>query len=80
MQVEFAPYEVVNESGRWFGAATAQAGPSLGNTDTILLRGEGGYAGLMAYILMNGSTEPPMIRAAIFPGEMPPVPETVSGE
>lgn len=80
MQVESATYEVVNEGGRWFGPATAQAGPSLGNTDTILLRGEGGYAGLVAYVLMNGSTEPPRINAAIFPGEMPPVPEPVSGE
>jgi hypothetical protein len=80
MQVESATYEVVNEGGRWFGPATAQAGPSLGNTDTILLRGEGGYAGLMAYVLINGSTEPPKINAAIFPGEMPPVPGTVSGE
>jgi hypothetical protein len=81
MQVESATYEVVNEGGRWFGPATAQAGPSLGNNDTILLRGEGGYEGLMAYILIDGTTTyPPRIYAAIFPGEMPPVPESVSGE
>ena len=80
MQVESATYEVVNEGGRWFGPATAQAGPSLGNNDTILLRGEGGYEGLMAYILIDGTTtDPPRIYAAIFPGEMPPVPEAVSG-
>jgi hypothetical protein len=76
MQVESSTYEVVNEGGRWYGPATAQAGPSLGNNDTILLRGEGGYQGLMAYILIDGTTTyPPRIYAAIFPGEMPPVPE-----
>ena len=76
MQVESATYEVANEGGRWFGAATAQAGPSLGNNDTILLRGEGGYEGLMAYILIDGTTTyPPRIYAAVFPGEMPPTPE-----
>ncbi len=67
MQVESATYEVVNEGGRWFGPATAQAGPSLGNTDTVLLRGEGGYEGLMAYVLMNGSTEPPKINVRYLP-------------
>jgi hypothetical protein len=76
MQVESSTYEVVNEGGRWFGPATAQAGPSLGNSDTILLRGEGDYEGLMAYILIDGTTTfPPKIFAAIFPGEMPLVPE-----
>ena len=80
MQIESATYEVVNEGGRWFGPATALAGPSLGNTDTVLLPGEGAYEGLTAYVLMDGSTDPPKIHAAIFPGEMPPVPEPVSAE
>lgn len=71
--------EHANDEGRWVGTATAFATYTF-NTDTVVLHGEGAYEGLTAYVLMDGSTEPPKIQAAIFAGEMPPVPEAVSEE
>jgi hypothetical protein len=74
-QVEAASRVVVNEGGGWVGTATALAGDKVGNYDTVVLTGEGAYAGLTAYVLMDWTKDPATFVGAIFPGEMPSPPE-----
>lgn len=73
-QIEAASRVIANDGGRWVGTATALATPSI-NTDTVVLRGEGAYEGLTAYLVMDYSTEPATFVGAIFPGEMPSAPK-----
>ena len=80
MEVQSATYEVVNDGGRWLGTSTALKLPDLGSKDVAVLRGEGDYEGLTAYVTMDWAAEPPALRAAIFPGEMPPLPEPIPAE
>jgi hypothetical protein len=68
---------VENDEGRWVGTSTALTGPDI-STGTVILRGEGAYEGLTAYVLMDWHpllTPQATFTAAIFPGEMPPFPE-----
>jgi hypothetical protein len=80
MEVQSATYEVVNDGGRWLGTSTALKLPDLGSKDVAMLQGEGDYEGLTAYVTMDWAADPPVLRAAIFPGEMPPLPGPVSVE
>jgi hypothetical protein len=80
MEVQSATYEVVNDGGRWLGTSTALKLPDLGSKDVAVLRGEGDYEGLTAYVYMDWAADPPALRAAIFPGQMPPLPEPGSAE
>ena len=70
--VESVTLEVVNDGGRWSGPLT-QGTVGSESRGTALLRGEGGYEGLTALIFLEWGS-PPTAIAAIFPGEMPPVP------
>jgi hypothetical protein len=74
-------YRIENDRGSWSGQGTAlvHAGGELTldqvtNLDTVLLTGEGGYAGLGAYLLVDWTEDPPAVEGAIFGGEMPPHP------
>jgi hypothetical protein len=62
-----------NEGGRWEGRATTLSGEILGQADTIVMRGQGGYEGLTAYILVDEVKR--TFKGMVFPGEMPPFPE-----
>ncbi len=77
--VESVTLEVVNDGGRWSGPLT-QGTVGSDSRGTAVLRGEGDYEGLSALIFLEWNSTPPTAFAAIFPGEMPPVPEPVSGE
>ena len=72
VMVESATLEVVNDGGRWIGPMTrGKVGSDY--RATALLRGEGGYEGLTALVFLDFGITPSGI-AAVFPGEMPPVP------
>ena len=73
VQVESGARILENDGGRWVGTSTAVATPE-GNTDTVILRGEGGYEGLTAYVVMDWTARGSFF-GAIFPGELPPLPE-----
>jgi len=79
VQVDQTVRVVENGDGRWVGTGTdLWAGDGNKNTETVILHGEDAYEGLTAYVIM--SWEPPgapqaSFVAAIFPGEMPPVPD-----
>jgi hypothetical protein len=72
VMVESIMLEVANEGGRWIGPMTrGKVGSDW--RGTALLRGEGDYEGLTALVFLDFGAEGSGI-AAIFPGEMPPVP------
>ena len=77
-QVEAATHVLQNADGRWVGQGSALAVPRATNTDIAILRGEGAYEGLTAYVAMDWTVQPPTIAAAIFPGVMPEAPEPLS--
>ena len=78
-QVDRTIRVVENEDGRWVGTGTdLWGGDGNKNTETVILHGEDAYEGLTAYVVM--SWNPPAspqanFVGAIFPGEMPPVPD-----
>jgi len=68
-------YDFKNEDGRWVGTYTCFVEPTLGiDRDTVILRGEGAYEGLSAYLLIDWAGSSGDFIGAIFPGEMPTVP------
>lgn len=75
LQVEAARHVLENADGRWVGSGStlANSGVIDENTDIAILRGEGAYEGLTAYVQMDWTSLPATIEAAIFPGEMPVV-------
>jgi hypothetical protein len=79
LQVDQTIRVVENDDGRWVGTGTdLWGGDGLKNTETVILHGEDAYEGLTAYVIMqwNPSSSPEAtFAAAIFPGEMPPVPD-----
>ena len=63
-------------TGVWNGIAIDAAdGIEQMEIDTIILTGHGAYEGLTAYILQDWSKDPVEVRGAIFPRDMPEVPE-----
>jgi hypothetical protein len=76
LQIEAASHVLENDEGRWVGSSSALVNrSSLGeNLDVAILRGEGAYEGLTAFVLMDWTSFPAKIEAAIFPGEMPATP------
>ena len=73
-EVQRVTWEITNEGGRWFGPGSAIRGQGFGETNTIELTGDGDYAGLSAYLIMDFGLGGGRFRGAIFPGEMPPLP------
>ena len=69
---------LVNDDGRWVGPAgfAFDMGITPDQRDIVVMRGEGAYQGLTAFIVMNleGTGYAPFV-GAIVPGEMPPFPE-----
>ena len=83
-EVEASSRVVVNDGGRWVGTSTAlstapETSPQT-NTDTVLLRGEGAYEGLTAYVVVDSTTDPATFVAGVFPGDMPAQPPLPASE
>ena len=77
---------IENDRGSWSGHGTSisrgrGAVPSdeAMNLDTIVLTGAGAYAGLMAYLVVDGTQDPAVVDGAVLAGTMPPFPELPSG-
>jgi hypothetical protein len=72
---------IENETGSWSGqgtsgfhnGATIPEGEAF-QLDTWLLTGADAYEGLSAYLVVDGSEDPPTVEGVIFAGEMPPFP------
>ena len=62
-----------NDGGRWVGDFTMLDSGRAGTTGTLVLEGQDAYDGLTAYVVLDPRES--TIGAAIFPGEMPPIPE-----
>ena len=74
-EVQAALWELANDAGRWVGTGTGYFVGETVNGDTAILKGEGGYEGLTAYLVFDFTTEPGTFQGLIFPGEMPTFPE-----
>jgi hypothetical protein len=73
-------WRIANEGGTWTGPGTGlsdSGSPTRAffDTDTLLLTGEGGYAGLTAYLDLDWTQDPVVVTGAVFAGEAPPFPE-----
>ena len=80
LQVEASSVVLDNADGRWRGIGTGMVAGDL-SMETTILRGEGGYEGLTAYVMQDWAQGlPAAFTAAIFPGEMPVSPEPPSAE
>lgn len=80
-------YSIENEAGSWSGLATSLAhyppGDPAGvlDLDTVILTGDGDYAGLSAYMLADWTPDVGAdLQGLVFPGEMPPNPEPFTSE
>ena len=74
MEVGSARTVIENDDGRWIGAGTWLGGEDLGETMTLVMQGAGGHEGLTAYMVMDLVSQ--TFAASIFPGDMPPLPES----
>ena len=70
-----------NEAGSWSGQGTSvfHGGATIPEDeafqlDTWLLTGAGAYEGLSAYLVVDGTEDPPTVEGVILAGEMPPFP------
>ncbi len=80
LQVEASSVVLDNAEGRWIGTGTAMVAGGLA-MDTMILRGEGAYEGLTAYVVQDWAQGPvAAFTAAIFPGEMPVSPDPRAAE
>lgn len=64
--------EIRSDAGAWVGTGTEYGGP--GALETMILTGEGAYAGLTVYLLLDWGTPGRPFNGIIFPGEMPEAP------
>ena len=67
VQVEANHRVLENDGGRWVGSGNAILGPTIGNVDTVLLTGEGGYEGLTAYVIIDWGNGPGNVRGCHHP-------------
>lgn len=83
MSVGSGIYIIENDGGRWASESSylaRETGGSLGDTvsDAAVLIGEGGYDGLMAYLVFDwtghSASNPARVEGAIVPGTLPPTP------
>jgi hypothetical protein len=80
--VQALEFRIENEAGSWsgqgtsinHGGATVPEDEALG-LDTLLLTGADAYEGLSAYLIVDGTEDPPTVEGVIFAGEVPPYPE-----
>lgn len=66
-------FVVTNDGGRWVGQAIGMQVFDQAAYDTIVFRGEGGYEGLSAVMVIDYTKGTQ--NAVVFPGEMLPMPE-----
>ena len=79
-QIEVGTFSTTNDGGSWTGVTTALVidaadGIEPVNIDTVILTGHGAYEGLTAYLIQDWSKDPVEVIGAIFPRDMPEVPE-----
>ena len=77
-------WRIENDGGSWVGPGTGLGYVDadfefLLDTATVSLTGEDGYAGLVAYLIMEGGLEP-VVTGAVLVGAMPPFPELPAAE
>jgi len=72
---------IENEAGSWSGQGTSgfHGGATIPEDeafqlDTWLLTGADAYEGLSAYLVVDGTEDPPTVEGVIFAGELPPFP------
>ncbi len=76
MKLEASRYTLENDEGRWVGTGTTVSSlDDMMETHTMILRGEDGYEGLTTYVVMDDGLSGTSFHAAIFPGDMPAVPD-----
>ncbi|MGI9579226.1 MAG: hypothetical protein ACR2OH_13575 [Microthrixaceae bacterium] len=70
-------WQVENANGSWAGEGTAIIHSAVGTSPTsfvtVELTGAGGYDGLTAVALVDGTQNPPAVEGAIVAGELVPV-------
>ena len=78
---------IENEAGSWTGHGTlvVHAGAEIPDDEalvlnTLVLTGADAYEGLSAYLIVDGSEDPPTVEGVIFAGEIPPFPELPAPE
>jgi hypothetical protein len=68
MSVQATSVVLVNDDGRWSGAGTALSAGDF-DMDTMILRGEGAYEGLTAYVMQDwGGRRPSRLHGSDLPG------------
>ena len=84
--IESRSNRIVNDGGAWAGpgvlvrAFSDELGVGVGQ-ESMLLTGEGGYAGLIAYLFLDAPPEgEAMWQALILPADAPPMPDPVATE
>ncbi|MFV2063746.1 MAG: hypothetical protein ACC726_09565 [Chloroflexota bacterium] len=79
-------YRIVNQGGAWAGSGERILAARVGeprpliNHESMVLFGEGSYAGLIAYVFIELANQAPELEAVILDIEMAPLPEPVAVE
>jgi hypothetical protein len=74
--VEAGRWTITNDDGTWAGTSTAVEAREPATwepkvyMETLILDGQGGYDGLTAYLLIDGSPDPKVFQGIIFPDTM----------
>ncbi len=83
--LESRTYRIVNDDGAWAGsgdyilAGDSEAAHFI-EQESMVLTGEGAYAGLIAYVFIEFTSEGPQLEAVILEVERAPLPEPVAVE
>ena len=78
VNIESRTYRIENESGAWTGdgdfvLAVADDEPLM-EQETMVLVGEGGHAGLLAYVFVEFGPEGPQFEAVVIENDVAPAP------
>ena len=85
-RLEPRTYRIDNDGGAWTGSgerilALSVARPRpLINHESMVLFGEGGYDGLVAYVFIELANEAPELEAVILDVEMAPLPDPIAAK
>lgn len=85
-RIEPRTYRIDNNGGGWSGAgervlafSVRQPTPLI-NHESMILQGEGGYAGLVAYVFIELAGATPELQAVVLQVEMAPLPDPIEVE
>jgi len=85
-RLEPRTYRIDNDGGAWTGsgerilASSADQPRPLINHESMVLFGEGGYEGLVAYVFIELADEEPELEAVILDVEMAPSPDPIAAK